>query len=92
MKFFAQKACRKGWFGANCTQQCVGHCQYETICNHVTGHCDNGCKAGWTGNKCDKGDIHSVVRYLLFDLLFNIEKDLLRLCNEHFCNNVIFIF
>lgn len=55
------KECRKGLYGVNCTKQCEGHCQYETICNHVTGSCDNGCKAGWTGDKCDQGDIHSVV-------------------------------
>lgn len=26
-------------------------------CNHVNGSCQNGCDAGVSGDKCDKGDI-----------------------------------
>lgn len=33
----------------NSSQQCVGHCRDGTTCSHVTGQCDRGCDAGWTG-------------------------------------------
>lgn len=39
----------------NCSQQCVGHCKDNATCNHVTGLCEKGCDAGWTGAKCQKG-------------------------------------
>lgn len=42
-------------YGDNCTQQCTGHCKDGAACNHVTGLCDGGCDAGWTGYMCDKG-------------------------------------
>lgn len=44
-----------GWYGYNCSQQCAGHCTDSSTCNHVTGQCDEGCAAGWTGSLCDKG-------------------------------------
>lgn len=40
----------------NCSQQCVGHCRDNATCDHVTGGCDTGCDAAWTGYMCDKGD------------------------------------
>lgn len=46
--------CREGWYGVNCKQQCVGYCREGTTCNHVTGQCDRGCDAEWTGYMCDK--------------------------------------
>ncbi|XP_052695719.1 multiple epidermal growth factor-like domains protein 10 [Crassostrea angulata] len=46
-------ACDEGWYGDNCSQQCVGHCRDNTSCNHVTGQCERGCGAGWTGIFCD---------------------------------------
>lgn len=48
-------ACRKGWYGVNCSQQCEGHCRDNNTCNHVTGQCDRGCDAGWTGMMCNQG-------------------------------------
>lgn len=47
--------CTNGWYGANCSQRCSGHCRDDTICNHVTGLCDKGCDAGWTGFLCNQG-------------------------------------
>lgn len=47
--------CREGWYGINCSQQCTGHCRDEAFCSHVTGLCDRGCAAGWTGVRCDAG-------------------------------------
>lgn len=45
-----------GWYGENCNRRCTGHCKDGTTCNHVTGQCNEGCDAGWTGFMCDKGD------------------------------------
>lgn len=53
--FFNIKECTDGWYGENCKQQCSGHCRDKYVCNHVTGHCVNGCAAGWRGTLCDKG-------------------------------------
>lgn len=47
--------CKEGWYGVSCSQQRSGHCRDGASCNHVTGHCDGGCEAGWTGYMCDKG-------------------------------------
>lgn len=53
--FFFLTECIEGWHGTNCSQQCVGHCRDGASCNHVTGQCDKGCAAGWTGLQCTKG-------------------------------------
>lgn len=55
--YFLKTVCKDGLYGLNCTQQCVGHCLNNAVCNHVTGLCDEGCAAGWSGNNCNKGQI-----------------------------------
>lgn len=47
--------CKEGWYGVNCSQQCVGYCRDGSTCHHVTGQCNEGCAAGWTGSLCKKG-------------------------------------
>lgn len=47
--------CRGGWYGVNCSQQCSGYCKDKATCNHMTGQCDRGCDAGWTGATCEQG-------------------------------------
>lgn len=47
--------CMRSWYGVNCSRPCVGYCKDNTTCNHVTGQCNGGCNAGWTGIFCDKG-------------------------------------
>lgn len=51
--------CTKGSFGVNCSEECVGYCRDNNLCNHVTGLCDNGCASGWTGYMCDEGWLFS---------------------------------
>lgn len=46
--------CIEGLHGVNCSRNCSGHCIASKTCNHVTGQCDEGCDAGWTGFLCDK--------------------------------------
>lgn len=60
-------ACEHGRYGVNCSQPCEGHCRGGATCNHVTGLCDRGCDAGWTGFKCDKG---SHVVFMVFPYAF----------------------
>lgn len=45
----------EGWYGLNCSQKCVRNCKDGATCNHVTGLCDRGCAAGWTGILCNRG-------------------------------------
>lgn len=45
----------ESWYGVNCSQKCTGHCREGTLCNHVTGQCERGCAAGWTGTLCETG-------------------------------------
>uniref|UniRef100_A0A8W8NV84 Scavenger receptor class F member 2 n=1 Tax=Magallana gigas TaxID=29159 RepID=A0A8W8NV84_MAGGI len=51
--------CRDGMYGFNCSHQCSSHCRDRSVCSHVTGQCDRGCDAGWTGlfcyNECING-------------------------------------
>lgn len=53
---FCITECKGGWYGVNCSQPCTGHCRARDICNHVTGHCKDGCDAGWAGVLCEKGN------------------------------------
>lgn len=54
LRRFVPIGCSDGWYGVNCSQQCVEHCRDGTSCSQVNGHCDRGCDAGWTGFICEK--------------------------------------
>lgn len=43
--------CPGGKYGHECTGEC-GFCQDGKPCDHVSGICTNGCKDGWSGDKC----------------------------------------
>ncbi|XP_062596177.1 multiple epidermal growth factor-like domains protein 6 isoform X2 [Saccostrea cucullata] len=51
------KACRKGFYGRNCSRLC-GHCAENLGCDQVNGSCSAGrCESGWSyalGDKCNK--------------------------------------
>lgn len=32
---------------------CKGQCKIGTYCNKLTGRCDHGCEAQWTGDFCE---------------------------------------
>lgn len=51
--------CKEGWYGVNCSKPCSGHCKDNMPCDHMTGHCEKKCDAGWTGLQCDKGNASS---------------------------------
>ena len=80
--FILLKVCTKDWYGLDCKQQCSGHCRDNVVCNHMTGQCDVGCAAGWTGSKCNKGKLKFSSLTLFLSLTFilrgSIHKELFR--------------
>lgn len=68
--------CREGWYGENCTQQCIGHCRDNTICNHVTGVCERGCSLGWTGTFCENGNFYLVHFRKYLNKIFTKYRDI----------------
>lgn len=52
-----QPECEDGTYGYDCTNNCSGHCLNVSTCNKQTGHCDKGCKPGYTNGDCNKGNI-----------------------------------
>lgn len=48
--------CDDGTYGYDCLNNCSGHCLNDTHCNKQTGHCDGGCKPGYTNDDCNKGE------------------------------------
>ncbi|XP_048256535.1 uncharacterized protein LOC124125702 isoform X3 [Haliotis rufescens] len=53
--------CDDGSYGTNCTQTCSNrNCKGDnSICDHVTGKCDEGCMAGWNGTDCTHECVNS---------------------------------
>lgn len=39
-----------------CKDQCSSNCLNALDCDHITGACNGGCLAGWTGPRCDRSD------------------------------------
>lgn len=54
MLLFYQE-CLFAKYGPDCLYNCSGNCLDGMRCNLSTGRCDNSCKAGFTGEHCDKG-------------------------------------
>uniref|UniRef100_A0A8W8NR64 Receptor-type tyrosine-protein phosphatase T n=1 Tax=Magallana gigas TaxID=29159 RepID=A0A8W8NR64_MAGGI len=63
VKLVGLESCKGGWYGKDCRQPCVGHCRDGITCNHVTGQCDKGCDAGWTGVLCIKACANGTFGY-----------------------------
>ncbi|XP_067678575.1 receptor-type tyrosine-protein phosphatase epsilon-like [Haliotis asinina] len=55
------KECESGNYGANCSKICATrNCKGDnSSCDHMTGQCVEGCKAGWTGTDCRQKCQHS---------------------------------
>lgn len=45
-------ACPDGYYGKKCENECSENCKVTKRCNTVTGHCEVGCKPGWTTKTC----------------------------------------
>ena len=44
--------CENGTYGNNCVNNCIGNCLDDSPCNRQTGHCEGGCKPGYTDALC----------------------------------------
>lgn len=44
--------CKDGTYGYKCVNNCSGHCMNNSLCNKQTGHCDGGCRPGYTNIHC----------------------------------------
>lgn len=42
-------------YGYDCLHNCSGHCLNDVPCNKQNGHCEKGCKPGYTTDNCSKG-------------------------------------
>ena len=58
--------CSDGAYGYGCVHNCSGHCVDDSPCNKETGHCDRGCKAGYTNALCSKGKLKESLITILF--------------------------
>lgn len=52
-------ACEPGLWGDNCVNRCSDNC-INPACNVTTGVCEGGCRSGYTGDHCGKGNIFRV--------------------------------
>lgn len=59
-------ACKDGTFGHGCINNCSGECAADSPCNKQTGHCNNGCKPGYTNDFCNKSTLSFVKVYFNF--------------------------
>ena len=50
--------CTNKTYGYRCEKTC-GHCKSGDLCHRFNGSCLTGCEDGWTGDKCDQGDLNS---------------------------------
>ena len=46
--------CENETYGENCVHNCSGNCLNDSPCNRQTGHCEGGCKPGYTKALCNK--------------------------------------
>lgn len=52
---FNFSACESYTYGLKCKFKC-GNCHADQPCHVATGECSGGCREGWYGSKCDKGN------------------------------------
>ena len=46
--------CKAKFYGAQCNNTCPIGCGGDGSCD-LNGYCDQGCEAGWQGDKCSHG-------------------------------------
>lgn len=61
--------CPFGYYGKDCTGRCSIHCYYTSLCDRFTGLCTRGCKAGWTGNMCDRRNFCFYISAYMYNLV-----------------------
>lgn len=56
--------CENG-YGLGCRETC-GDCLDSKQCDHINGSCENGCEAGFKGDRCKEGDVLNCFNLFLF--------------------------
>ena len=59
-------ACKDGTVGHGCINNCSGECADDSPCNKQTGHCNRGCKPGYTNVFCNQSTLSFFMIYLNF--------------------------
>lgn len=55
--------CNDWTFGYDCKNNCSGHCSNNNPCIKQTGHCNGGCKSGYTNVFCDESKYYITTLY-----------------------------
>lgn len=66
-----------------CKDQCSSNCLNALDCDHVTGACNGGCLAGWTGPRCDRSEYNVQKSIKLKHNVLKISHTLLSTFNCH---------
>ena len=74
---FINVACKDGTYGNNCVHNCSGNCLNDSPCNKQTGHCDTGCKPGFTNTLCIKRELNVHTRKCVLGILENFDAPFL---------------
>lgn len=62
--------CPESLYGYNCDKQCSENCGDPSKCDRKTGQCKDGCQAGWTEDKCEKGEFLKDIWSGLLEFVF----------------------
>ena len=57
--FICFKGCPVGTYGFQCRQSCSSNCMSQP-CEPDFGHCIGSCKAGFVGDRCDRGNLYNM--------------------------------
>lgn len=60
--------CSNGTYGENCVSTC-GNCVNDTICDSVTGNCDQGCTDGYVEPLCASSKIYPNLNWRILHAL-----------------------
>ena len=58
MMTFVCAGCADGYYGAKCAAEC--HCKNNAGCDSKTGHCPNGCSAGYVLPSCSTSECSEI--------------------------------
>ena len=91
---FAVVVCEDGTFGYDCINNCSGNCLDDSPCNKQTGHCEGGCKPGYTNVLCNKRiymtNSLSLLSLSLHTLSLSLSLSLIIIMSLVFCNGYRF--
>ena len=69
VSFFLFLDCSSGTYGSACKP--CGQCKNDVVCDRVSGQCPSGCEVGWSGTRCDQGNLFIYLFIYLFICLYS---------------------